>query len=381
MSKTNWRQHVADEMIRLIEQGTAPWQKPWAAGVVGHNQHNPTSDRAYRGINALWLEAQGHSDPRWLTFKQAREMGAQVRGGEKATQVEYWKWTEKRPVLAEGGVPVLDDNNKMKYETVKLQRPQVFYANVFNAEQIDGLEPFKAPEPSFEPIEAAEKLLTVGGVKIQHDQRDKAFYQPSRDQIHLPDKSSFTDAYEYYATAMHELGHATGHSSRLHRDFGPFGSEVYAKEELRAELTSYIVARDLGLGHFPDRHASYLENWVKAIKEDRNVLFQAARDAEQIVLWIKEPELRPTLERSAQDKRKAVKMERTDQEKEQLAAHRDNAFQAPAHELQESIEKDEADLLAEQNIPAHDVYESFSSFYDQGEPSTDEYLRDRKSVV
>jgi len=308
--KTPWRQNVADEMIRHIEAGTAPWQKPWKAGVLGDNQHNPTSDHAYRGINAMWLEMQGHSDPRWMTLRQANEVGAKVRSGEKSTQVEYWQWTERKPKLDVLGNPALDENGKKTFSTVRLDRPKVFYANVFNAEQIDGLEPYKAPELSFEPVEEAEKLLAAGGVEIHHDQDDKAFYQPSRDQIHLPQQAAFTDAYEYYSTALHELGHATGHSSRMNRDYGPFGSEVYAKEELRAEMSSYMVARDLGLGHYPDRHAPYVENWLKAIKEDRNVLFQAARDAERISQWIKEPEMRPALEKNAQSNRKAAKMER-----------------------------------------------------------------------
>lgn len=308
--KKNWRQHVADEMIRHIEAGTAPWQKPWETDVIANKQHNPTNDHAYRGINALWLEMQGHQDPRWMTLRQANAVGANVRSGEKSTQVEYWQWTERKPVLGADGKPELDQDGKKTFKPVKLDRPKVFYANVFNAEQIDGLEPYKAPERTFEPLEEAEKLLTAGGVTISHDQHDKAFYDPTRDQIHLPQQEAFRDAYEYYATSLHELGHASGHSSRMDRNFGPFGSEVYAKEELRAEMSSYMVARDLGLGHYPERHASYVESWLKAVKEDRNVLFQAARDAEQITQWIKEPEMRPALERTAQSKRKAAKMER-----------------------------------------------------------------------
>lgn len=309
-AKKDWRQNVADEMIRQIEAGTAPWQKPWDANVIGFSPHNPTSEKPYRGINAMWLDMQGHEDPRWLTYKQASAMGVQVRGGEKSTQIEYWKWTDRRPVLTDGGVPVLDENDKMKFETFKLDRPQVFYANVFNAEQIDGMEPFKAPEPTFEPVVEAERVLVAGGVKITQDQSDRAFYRPSTDHIHLPPATAFPDAYEYYSTALHELGHATGHSSRMNRNFGPFGTEVYGKEELKVELASYIVSRDLGLGHYPERHASYAEGWVKTIKADRNVLFQAARDADQIATWIQQPELRPNLERNAQDKAKAVKMDR-----------------------------------------------------------------------
>ncbi len=317
MSKNRkpWRENVAEEMIRQIEAGTAPFQKPWKHGVITNAPHNPISKRAYQGINALWLNMQGHDDPRWLTYKQAVSLDAQIRAGEKSCQVEYWKWRETAVLKDDKGKPVLDEHGNAKKITYKLDRPKVFYANVFNASQIDGLEPYIAPEPGFDPIEKAEELLAGGNVPIKHDQADRAYYSPAHDEIHLPDKSSFKGAYEYYATALHELGHATGHSSRMARDFGPFGSEIYAKEELRAEMASYMVSRELGLGHYPARHASYVGNWLKAIKEDRNVLFQAARDADQIASWIKEPELRAEIERKAQDNRKGIVME-TKQEHE-----------------------------------------------------------------
>ena len=307
----NWRQDVADEMIRQIEAGTAPWQKPWIAGVIGHQPHNGSSGTPYHGINALWLEMQGHEDPRWMTLRQANAVDASIRQGEKSTLVEYWMWTHSRPMIGDDGAPVMDENGKPKKEPVRLDRPKVFYANVFNAEQIDGLKQYQAPAPKFEPMQEAERLLNLSGIKISHDQNDRAFYQPSRDQIHLPAKTAFPDAYEYYATALHELGHATGHKSRLARDFGPFGSEVYAKEELRAEMTSYMLARELGLGHNPERHAPYVENWLKAVKEDHNILFQAARDANHMATWIKEPDLRKKLEHAAQQKKEGKKMDRT----------------------------------------------------------------------
>lgn len=111
----------------------------------------------------------------------------------------------------------------------------------------------------------------------------------------MPHQAAFKGQYEYYATALHELGHATGHGSRMAREFGPFGSEVYAKEELRAEIASYMLTTELGLGHYPERHAAYVGSWMKAIKEDRNALFAAARDAENIRTWVMEPDMRQSL--------------------------------------------------------------------------------------
>lgn len=315
--RAEWRNDVAEEMVRLIEAGTAPWQKPWKAGVAFGGPINAATNRPYRGINALWLATQNHDDPRWMTFRQAEELGGQVRAGEKSSLIEYWQWDRRERVLDEGGKPVLDGDGKETFKTVRLQRPKVFYANVFNAEQVDGLEPYKAPAPSFEPLAEAEKLLAGGGVSIAHDQNERALYAPAQDAIHLPPKAAFRDAYSYYATALHELGHATGHASRLSRDFGPFGSETYAKEELRAEMASWMCARDLGLGHSPERHASYVESWLKTLRDDKNFLFQAARDAERIASWIRQPELRQELERQAQESKRAEVMEKKSEAKEE----------------------------------------------------------------
>ncbi|MBC07653.1 zincin-like metallopeptidase domain-containing protein [Thalassospira sp.] len=293
--KKSYRDQVVEELLGHIEAGTAPWQKPWEPGKVRMAPFNPVSGKDYRGINALWLEMRGRSDPRWMTYRQAAAQDAQVRKGEKGTMIEYWKWSEREKVLDDNGKPVLDDKGVAKTREVRLDRPRVFHAVVFNAEQIDGLAPYIAPEPTFSPVERAEQILKQGSVPIFHDQNDRAFYRSSIDQIHMPHPAAFKGQYEYYATALHELGHATGHGSRMAREFGPFGSEVYAKEELRAEIASYMMTTELGLGHYPERHAAYVGSWMKAIKEDRNALFTAARDAENIRTWIMEPDLRQSL--------------------------------------------------------------------------------------
>lgn len=334
MSKNkSFRQNVAEEMIRHLEAGTAPWQKPWAPGVYHARPFNPSSDKSYHGINAVILDMSDHADPRWLTFHQARDMDAQVRGGEKATQIEYWKWTDTKKVLDAAGNPVIGEDGKPLTETHKLDRPQVFYACVFNAEQIDGLEPYKAPPLKFEPVLEAEMVLKESGVPIIHDQDDRAYYTGFQDQIHLPDQSAFPTAYDYYSTALHEVGHATGHKTRMDREFGPFGSEVYAKEELKAEMASYMVSRELGLGHNPERHAGYLESWLKAIKDDRNFLFQAAQDAERISTWVMQPEKRQQLENAMQKQSEAkqtTQIEETAKERTYLAVPYEEKDQAKA---------------------------------------------------
>ncbi|WP_142850701.1 DUF5710 domain-containing protein [Telmatospirillum sp. J64-1] len=292
---SNFRNQVVEELIKHIEAGTAPWQKPWEPNAIRTAPFNPVTGKSYRGINAWWLEMRGYSDPRWMTYRQAKAAGAQVMKGEKGTLVEYWKWTEKVPMLDEEGNPVLDADGNQRSREYRLDRPKVFHAVVFNAQQIEGLEPYKAPEPTFAPDQRAEEVLATCGVQILHDQADRAFYTPMQDRIHMPPKEAFKEAYEYYATALHEQGHATGHRNRLAREFGPFGTEAYAKEELRAEMASFMVSTELGLGHYPDRHASYLKSWLRVLKDDHNLLFAAARDAELIRTWIMEPEKRQEL--------------------------------------------------------------------------------------
>lgn len=316
-AKKNWRQTVAEEMIAKIENGTAPWVKPWQSGPPGSRPHNGISDAAYKGINSLWLDMQGRGDPRWFTYRQALSIGAQVRGGEHATQIEYWQWEDREPALTDGGQRILGADGNPLFNVVKLERPRVFYANVFNAEQIDGLPPYEPPKRRFEPLAEAEMIVAGSGVKIIHDQDGKAFYQPATDKVFLPGKEKFPAAYEYYSTVLHELGHATGHHSRLKRDFGPFGSEKYAKEELRAEMASYMVSRELGLGHYPERHAAYIEHWLKSLREDRTLLFQAARDAGMIATWMTGPDKRLELEKAAHQRIRETEMDHTENKTEE----------------------------------------------------------------
>ncbi len=166
----------------------------------------------------------------------------------------------------------------------------MFFAVVFNAEQIEGLPPMQ-PRPenqqTWGAIERAEKILVASGADIRHAEQNRAFYRPASDSIHLPDKGQFPSAANYYAIALHELGHWTGHASRLDRDQShPFGSEEYAKEELRAEIASMILGDELGIGHDPEQHAAYVGLWIKALQEEPLEIFRAAADAEKIQAYV-----------------------------------------------------------------------------------------------
>lgn len=279
---------VAEHLIEQLKAGTAPWQRPWEPGVPGgFLPINPTTGKRYKGINAIHLMSQGHTDNRWITYKQAAAVGAQVRKGEKGTSIQYWKFSEEETKRDENGRPVLDGDGKPVKENILLERPRVFFATVFNGEQIDGLLPIERKEQAWEAVERAESILHASGAVIRHGEHNRAFYRPATDSIHLPDKGQFLTADRYYATALHELGHWTGHASRLNRDLlHPFGSEGYAKEELRAEIASMIVGDELGIGHDPSQHAAYVATWIQALKDDPLEIFRASADAEKISNYV-----------------------------------------------------------------------------------------------
>src|SRR5262249_33679816 len=137
-----FHRQIADKLIEQLKQGTAPWQKPWQPGAPQSLlPMNPTTGKRYKGINAIQLLAQGRSDQRWMTYNQARAAGAQVQTGASGTLIQYWAFTEEQTKTDAQGRPVLDANGQPVKEVVRLERPRVFSATVFNAEQIDGLPP------------------------------------------------------------------------------------------------------------------------------------------------------------------------------------------------------------------------------------------------
>lgn len=322
---------VAEKLIGQLREGTAPWQKPWEPGTPGGMMpQNPVTGKRYNGINVLQLLSENRSDPRWVTFNQASSQGWRVRRGEKATPVQFWKFTEQVDKTDDQGKPVLNDKGQQEKETVKLDRPQVHYAFVFNAEQLDGIPPREVKEPVWNKLERAEAIFKASGAVVEHDQADNAFYRRSTDKIHMPPEGQFGSADKYYATKFHELGHWTGSDTRLNRDVGnnPFGSEEYAKEELRAEIASMIIGDELGLGHDPDQHAAYVKSWIKVLENDPMEIFRAAADAEKIqkfVLGFEQQQIQtqqpvPALSANEQMVATALRNVRSESELEQKAS-------------------------------------------------------------
>ena len=268
------------KIVELLEKNEAPWQKPWNPGEIGSGlPYNATTGKAYTGSNSLWLgmeQAQkGYADDRWATFNQGKDLGAFVRKGEKGTQLVKWVEVDERK----------DKQATQGDDAVKDTRIVPVLFTVFNAEQFENFPP--GPErkqvSEHERHDKCEQLIKDSGIAINYNGGNRAFYRPSTDSVHLPAKDQFKSADAMYATTLHELGHATGHPSRLNRDLtGKFGSESYAKEELNAEIASMMIGQRLGIGHDPSQHAAYVQSWVKVVKEDPKAILNACRNAEKI---------------------------------------------------------------------------------------------------
>ena len=195
--------------------------------------------------------------------------------------MQYWRFDEERKINDSNGRPVLNANGEPRTEKVRLERAQVFIAYVFNAEQIDGVPPAPSRGCSWNPLEKAEQLVQAANPTLQHSAGDRAFYRPSTDSIHLPLKEQFPLAGDY------ELGHWTGHATRLNRDLSdPFGSIGYAREELRAEIASMIIGSELGIGYDPGQHAAYAASWIQILEHQPLEIFRAAADGEKIHTYL-----------------------------------------------------------------------------------------------
>lgn len=229
----------------------------------------------------LWMAAtaNGYACPIWLTYKQAKELGAQVRKGEHGSLVVFADRFIRTETTDKGA-------------EIERHIPFLKGYTVFNAEQIDGLPShFTAPAaPTLDPVQRiahAESFFASTKADIRHG-GDKAYYVPSLDFVQMPPFESFRDAESFYGTLGHEAVHWSGHRTRLNRDLSNrFGSHAYAAEELIAELGSAFLCADLGLTPEPrPDHASYIENWLSVLKNDKRAIFTAAGYAERAAAFL-----------------------------------------------------------------------------------------------
>ena len=294
----DFRQEVTNDIIRLLEQGVAPWQKPWQPGAASLGMPmNPTTSKTYRGGNALQLMARGlrkgYADPRWMTYRQAADRGWQVRQGEKGTQIEFWEVKSAADRVRPHRPDDRDEGRSSADGGTDRDKTRLVHRvyTVFNAKQMDGIPVYASKQHTpFEVVQAGEQILENSKAQVVHDQADRAYYNRAQDRIHLPPKEAFKDAAGYYGTALHELAHFSGHPSRLNRptltESYRFGDVNYAKEELRAELASVFMAAERGIPHSPEQHAAYVGSWVHALQQDKHEIFRAAHDASAITDYL-----------------------------------------------------------------------------------------------
>ena len=266
---------VTNRIITALEHGTPPWICPWQDGTAVPS--NLVTGKPYRGINILMLSIEAmscnHADSRWLTFKQANELGVRIRKGEHGTPIVFYRLRQ------------IDKETGDVGETDTAARrviPLLKGFTVFNASQLECLpERFELrPAAAWQPVDAAERLLTLTGAVIRHG-GNSAFYRPSDDIIQLPPTAWFAQPEDYYATALHELSHWTGHPRRLNRVLGrQHGIDAYAYEELVAEIGAAFLCAHCGL---PGRleHASYIDSWLDALRRDKRLIFTAAGAAQK----------------------------------------------------------------------------------------------------
>lgn len=269
-------QDITDKIVAALEAGTAPWVRPWAtAGKAGGMPNNPISGTRYRGINPALLMmaelANGYSTAQWVTYRQAQEAGAQVRKGERGETVIFWKWLD-----------VPEDTADTDGETVR--RCILKHYTVFNLDQIDGdsIDHLRQPVASHTWTADQRADGTISGTRadIRHG-GERAYFRPELDYIQLPARDRFPSAATYYGTALHELAHWTGHSTRLDRDLkNRFGSDAYAAEELVAEIASAYTCAALGIAG-DLQHAEYIGAWLRILKGDKRAIFTAAAAAQK----------------------------------------------------------------------------------------------------
>jgi antirestriction protein ArdC len=280
-------QHITNQIVAAIEAGAGEFRLPWhrAAGSV-MRPVNVASKKPYQGVNILTLwaagDAEGYEAGLWGTYKQWTEAGAQVKKGEKASYIVFYK-----EITVAG-----DEDSEDETGTRLFARA----TPVFAAEQVEGYAVPALPEPSatrLEPIEAAEAFVAATGANIVHG-GSRACYVPRTDNIHLPPRDVFigtatsSAAEAYYATQLHELTHWTSAESRCHRQLGKrFGDDAYAMEELIAELGAAFLSADLGITDTPRAdHAQYLDNWLRVLKSDKKAIFTAASKASQAAAFL-----------------------------------------------------------------------------------------------
>ena len=284
--RTGLYQEITDKIIAELEAGRAPWVQPWgtaAAKAPLGLPRNASTQRRYSGINVLILWGavieHGFAGQSWLTFRQALGLGGHVRQGERGTTVVY----------ADRFTP--DDERRRAAETGEEAQAIPFLKRftVFNTAQCEGLpDEMMAIAPPVETdlvLPQAEALIRATGVDFRIG-GERAFYDPRHDFVQVPPPQAYFEPINWHRTALHEIGHASGHSSRLNRDMsGSFGSKKYAFEELIAEISAAYLCAFLNITPTV-RHADYIGSWLDVLREDNRAIVRAASAASKAADYI-----------------------------------------------------------------------------------------------
>lgn len=286
MAKPDIYTRITEKIIADLEAGTRPWHKPWSAEHLAGRITRPLRHNgiAYRGLNIILLwsasVAHGYAAPIWMTYRQALELGGQVRKGSKGQLVIYADKLRKTET---------DDAGQDR----EVEIPFMKGYTVFNVDQIEGLPEtyHEVAEPMPETAErdaTAEAFFAATNADIRHA-GNQAFYAVDPDYVQMPPFETFESPEAYYSTLGHEVCHWTRHPKRLDRSFGRkrWGDEGYAQEELVAELGAAFLAADLGLSPEPrDEHAAYIAHWLTGLRNDKRFIFQAAAHAQKAVDYL-----------------------------------------------------------------------------------------------
>lgn len=297
----NIRDEMVQTIINYIEKDPSKWESGWNS-IVSGAQINGKTEKAYRGFNSLYLMViameHGYSDPRWVTFNQAKELGASVKKGEKSVPVVFFELYDKLTKKAFENKTVKGMTEEEKTAYLKENVYAVLkYSSVFNAAQCQNfpelnLDAYKmSEEERSNQNEMIETIIANSAAPITYDGGNRAYYSPGTDSIHLPVIEAFNSMQDYYATALHEIAHSTGHESRLNRFSTANDVDSYAREELRAELACVFMQVEHGIkleGKHIENHAAYLKSWLDETKNDSSVFFKAASDAQKIADYVSE---------------------------------------------------------------------------------------------
>jgi antirestriction protein ArdC len=277
---------VTEKIINLLESGVVPWRRPWTSTGLPRNL---VSKKPYHGVNFFLLSASKYVSPFWLTMRQANELGGHIRKGAESTAVVFWKIEDAKRSTEDLDTNETEEKTRLRF----LLR----YYRIFNLEQcelplavLDKLP--KIETHHHDPIEAVEKI--IAGMPNPPEivrEGSKAYYSPTTDRITLPPRELFETAAEDAATTLHEISHSVGHEKRLAREgiteVAPFGSPVYSREELVAELSAAFLCAEAGISNAVIRNqAAYLAGWLSRFRDDRKLIIHAAAQAQRAVDYI-----------------------------------------------------------------------------------------------